>query len=314
MPETIAEKSRRASHESSTFVHAAKRAKGGLTHTIIQLSHAFTVNYGPHMSAGNMATKREAKAEWGEIFPRSGPEFEELIHAMAIDGRIPKPTSAAEIQNMYERLVLDDPTFEFKGEYTKQAAWYSIMKSMHQNDAVLHARRYHNQKLSELMMPGKNKKDKYAKVVRDLALALASNGCDDDLESAEGHRQAMQDMRKRAGNMLLLSPVLMHNVNLFNSRVMLLVATVSWTEQAMWSVWKTTPEADRTLTVQLATGAGEDMLRRMWQNVVEDPRELARWGWRVVAGLPVIDVAPCPASGKITKGWASLSPISQGDL
>jgi hypothetical protein len=70
----------------------------------------------------------------------------------------------------------------------------------------------------------------------------------------------------------------------------------------MWSVWKTTPEADRTLTVQLASGAGEDMLRRMWQNVVEDPRELARLGWRVVAGLPVIDVAPCTGLGQDYQG------------
>jgi hypothetical protein len=112
----------------------------------------------------------------------------------------------------------------------------------------------------------------------------------------------MRDMRKRAGNMLLLSPVLMHNVNLFNSRVMLLVATAAWTEPAMWSVWKTTPEADRTLTVQLASGAGEDVLRTMWQKVVEDSRELARLGWQVVAGLPVIDVTPCTGLGQDYQG------------
>jgi hypothetical protein len=278
------------------FKRAVRRAKGTLMHTILQLSQVYTVNYGPFMNGGNMSSRREQQSEWAQLFPEAGPEFESLAQEMAIDGRIPKPSSHADLQKLYETLVLDDKNYRNKGEYTKQAAWYSIMAGMHKNDSIFHASRFHSAALAKYMLGDAPGKDKFSRVVRDVANLQASviSAADD---SVADHKKQMRDVARRAGNMLLLSPALMHNVNLFNSRVLLLAASPSWTEQTMWSLWKTAPNGDRRNTIQLASGAGEDMLRQMWRGVTSDPRELARLGWQVVDGLPATDVSPSTGLG-----------------
>ena len=76
----------------------------------------------------------------------------------------------------------------------------------------------------------------------------------------------MQALRKQAGKALLISQ------NLVNSRIMLFIAKVAWTEQSMWSQLKATPEQDRDMLMRYAIGTGEKVLKRMWRQAVFDGR------------------------------------------
>ena len=63
----------------------------------------------------------------------------------------------------------------------------------------------------------------------------------------------MRALRKRAGNFLLLAPLFLHDRNLLNARVMLLVGQVAWTEQTRLSTFKTTGAPDRQASVLNST-------------------------------------------------------------
>ena len=89
----------------------------------------------------------------------------------------------------------------------------------------------------------------------------------------------------------MLAPRLMHNTNLVNARIMLLVSRVMWTEQSFWGMLKVTPEQDFKVSAQLASGLGDKMVRRIWKNSLSDARELHRFGMKVVEGEPFIDVS-----------------------
>ena len=109
--------------------------------------------------------------------------------------------------------------------------------------------------------------------------------------SKESYQAKMKHLRKVAGTCLVLAPRLMHNRNLVNSRVMLLVSQLMWTEQTYWGMLKVSPQQDFSVSVQLASGLGEKMARLMWKQCVADARELHRLGMRVVEGDPFIDVS-----------------------
>ena len=117
-------------------------------------------------------------------------------------------------------------------------------------------------------------------------LGCLNIGVGDEAASAESHKKELSDIRKRAGNMLLLCPSLLHNLNLFNARVLLLVAGSAWLEQTVWSCCKTTPDSDRSHCTHLSSGAGEDLLREMWRKSTHDAVELSRLGWTVIEGMP----------------------------
>ena len=60
-----------------------------------------------------------------------------------------------------------------------------------------------------------------------------------------------------------------------------------------------TPEEDFRLSVQLASGLGQELAKLMWKNCVSDARELHRLGMKVVEGEPFIDVSqPTGLGGK----------------
>ena len=83
----------------------------------------------------------------------------------------------------------------------------------------------------------------------------------DTKKNNEAYLAEMQALRKQAGNALLISQ------NLVNSRIMLFIAKVAWTEQSM-----STPEQDRDLLMRYAIGTGEKVLKRMWRQAVFDGR------------------------------------------
>ena len=235
------------------------------------------------------------------MFPDPGPKFHALYLNIALDARQSPSTSGAVIRAFYEAQVLDNETYDKKGLFLKQSAWYSITKLLRSTDTVWHARRYMAEEVADMLLKSKGKKAKeQATEMASKVLAFMQDPSvtgDSKADGKEAFKAEMRALRKRVGNALLLSPRLMHSSNLVNARIMLLVSNLAWTEQSMWSQLKTTPQQDREMTVRYATGLGEVMLKRMWRDALFNSIELHRLGWQIVENTPVTDLASGSGEG-----------------
>ena len=176
----------------------------------------------------------------------------------------------------------------------KQSSWYSIVKLVHKQDHAWHARRWQAERVSQ-MLTGKMGKATLTDLISAKVTADPGIGEPGGSKVSVGHGgevtttkettlQEMKALRKRMGNCLLLAPLLMHDSNLINARIMLLVGQVAWTEQTWWSVHKTTSAQDRHVSVLNSTGLGESMVMQAWDKAVRQPVELARLGIAVWEG------------------------------
>ena len=85
------------------------------------------------------------------LFPDPSAEFESLYLNISLDARMIPSTSGESIRVFYERFVLDNESYEKKGEFMKQSAWYSIIKLLDSIDPVWHARLYMAEKAAEML-------------------------------------------------------------------------------------------------------------------------------------------------------------------
>ena len=178
----------------------------------------------------------------------------------------------------------------------KQSAWYDIIKCIAKHDPLWHSRRFEVEQVARLLRgEGAEGKKRIAKVAQQV-LPKAAQAAE---STKEEHRQNMKHLRKNAGNCFLLAPKLTNNSNLVNSRIMLLVSQLMWTEQTFWGTSKATAQQDFQVSVRLAEGLGDDMAKRMWKASVTDARELHRLGVSVIQDEPFIDVSiPTGLGGK----------------
>ena len=200
----------------------------------------------------------------------------------------------------------------------EESSWYSIVKLIHRQDRVWRARRWQVERVAQLLTGSQGKQ-----IASDLAVAMQNPGgtvvttdpgvadpggtvvnADPGANSSSvAHRAAetttkmscMEDLkalRKRAGNCLLLAPLLLHDSNLLNARIMLSVGQVAWTEQTWLSTCKTTCAQDREVSILNSTGLGETMALTAWVKATHSPSELARLGIAVSDGEAHLDLDP----------------------
>ncbi len=91
------------------------------------------------------------KLEWQVLFPGPSAEFECFYLSVSLDARMIPSTSGESIRVIYDRLVLDNESYEKKGKFMKQSAWYSIIKLLGRIDTVWHARSYMAEKAAEML-------------------------------------------------------------------------------------------------------------------------------------------------------------------
>ena len=65
--------------------------------------------------------------------------------------------SGAELQRLYQDLIVENDTYDKKGEFMKQSSWYSIVKLIHRQDRVWHARRWQAERVAQLLTGNKGK-------------------------------------------------------------------------------------------------------------------------------------------------------------
>ena len=288
---------------------AMGHASGKFNWTCVQLNTLANVNYEPFGAGGHLDTRRELKLEWEHLFPDIVPEFAALVQSVALDNRVPVPTAPGASQAMYRRHVLDDDMMTKKGPFMKQSAWYSIIATINIIDPKWHARRHMTEQVAAHLRRTGAKSSK-AVVAREAKnIIIAPEAAHNEESTKDSHRNSMRHLRKIAGNLLLLAPRLMNNQNLVNARSMLLVARAAWSEQTLWSTHKITAQQDLKLSVLLAEGLGDDMIRSMWVQSTGDARELHRLGVQVCQGEPFVDVSQSTGLGDNLHPGVPLSEV-----
>ncbi len=278
---------------------------GHLAQTVLQMCFAFNCNYGPYLRAANMGKKQEALLRWRKHAPLPDQEWQCLVDEVVQDGRLRPAVAEGDIDQLYGDGVLHHASFMKKGEFAKHAAWYSVLACMDRHDRVWSAWKYMMRGLSRLL-GGRTKSAKEARKIAaqellDMEQSTRLGNCE---EEKAGQRRRLHEIKKRAGNMLLLCPSLLNNFNKFNSRVLLLGARAFWTEQSILAQMKTTPVADKARTVQFCTGQGEKLLKEVWRSVTHDAGELSRLGLETLPGVQLAVVSPeiDPDSGVLQPG------------
>ena len=70
---------------------ATSHAEGRHDWTSIQLNYVFNMNYQPVGVGGHYGKRAEMNLEFGQLFPRAGPDFESLVQNISLDTRQPPP-------------------------------------------------------------------------------------------------------------------------------------------------------------------------------------------------------------------------------
>ena len=261
------------------FKWACSRATGHLSHAMIQMTICYNANYGPWMKAAFMLKKREALLEYIALHGAAerplaavgDTDWEGSSALVAADAREGLPTDMVALQKLFDTTVLTNINFLKKGPYVKMCAWYSILEAIDHYDDVWTSWKHLMQWLSTNLMP------KGAADARERAIAEITAAVDDGTSmTAAQHKQQLMQIKRAAGNVLLLTPLLLTSENLFNMRLLLLVGRPLWQEQSLMAAAYTVGQRQRA--VSLACGAGVDFCKSLWRHTTADARELARLG------------------------------------
>ena len=226
-----------------------------------------------------------------------GADWQEVLSELATDGATAHGAhSEGEAQRLYEALVLQNQHFVKKGTYAKQSAWYSIVEAIAHHDKLFIPWRFLlTQVARDLLRQGTKLSELQEKAVKTLKeVADLPHAGLDDQQTKEHREKAIQEMKKKAGagQQIVLCPLLMHNWNWFNMRLVLLFGQYMWSEQTLLSTEKTTPEQHFTYVLSISTGHGEDLLRLLWHGGTCDAKEWARLGVALYPGQDKTDMSP----------------------
>ena len=123
-------------------------------------------------------------------------------------------------------------------------------------------------------------------------------------------KERIKQLRKAYGNSLLLAAVLSHNLNFFNMRLILVCGELWWSTQTFLARNKKTAEQNLATAVAFATGAGRNLLRKLWERLVFDAEQLGRLGVQATPDTMVQDFGPeQDAAGLIHPGVNEATSI-----
>ena len=203
---------------------------------------------------------------------------------VAQDAREAPPQDDDSLLRLFDTTVLTNKNFLKKGPYVKMCAWYSILEAVEHYDPVWTSWKHLMQWLATSMMP-KAAMAAREQVVREIAEAVEVGAH----TTAAEHKQQLMQIKRSAGNVLLMTPLLLTSENLFNMRLLLLVGRPLWTEQSLTAASETTGQQRRAMN--LARGSGVDFCKTLFRHTIGDARELARLGLRTTR-----DSKPYPLS------------------
>ena len=157
------------------FKWALRWAKGWQHHSMMQLCHAFNVNYGPFPRGGNTAKKQDIHMEWRTLKPMPCDRFRTLLPQICMDLGVPEPGTEAGVQELYRREILEDDSFKKQGRMCKLGAWFDFIRACDEWTKRITARRYHMLEISENFMGAGQAQANMKKAAEELAKKTLHN-------------------------------------------------------------------------------------------------------------------------------------------
>ena len=87
------------------FKWALKWSKGWFHHSMMQLCHAFNVNYGPFPRGGNTAKKQDIHMEWRALKPKPCDRLRAFLPQICMERGVPEPGTEADIRKAKARCI-----------------------------------------------------------------------------------------------------------------------------------------------------------------------------------------------------------------
>ena len=288
-----------------------------LNHTCIQMSVAYNCPYGPWMRGANLSKERGFALtflRWFEQQAAHSPQgqslYEPLPNIVAewsfhsaqaehdLGHKSSDSASEQELMELFWRQIAGNDSLRLKGHYCKMGAWFSIFGAATAHDSQWTVWRFCSFWLAKFLL-GQDSFDSRVqqKVAKDM-LDLESRAA--TMTAAEQRAEVIR-LRRHTGNVLALVPFLLHNHNLFNIRLLLLVGTPLWTLHTTVGARKVTAEANLQFNINMSTGAEEAMLRDMWRRTTGNAEALGRLGLATVPN-------PYPMGPSDLGGGMGVSP------
>ena len=268
------------------FNWARDQAEGGHRLTAIQMIHVFNANFGPYLTGARMLQKQEFLAvirQWKPI-----PDDEVCQHARDMAaGAI--PATQEDMDHLYEEQILNNLNFVSQGPFCRMKGWYTFVACMARYDPQWHGWKQLLRWLGQFVSQqgGKAGHALRKHVNTELSRLVSEAPQNDDgppgQRSADAMKEGIAKLKKTSGQAVIMSPALMHNLNLFNMRVQLLVGRPLWTEFNTLASEKTTRGRHAKWAIQQASGQGEAFLRQIWRKALFNAREFERLGFPVTS-------------------------------
>ena len=147
------------------------------------------------------------------------------MDTFAADARVAPATSHGAAPAAYEELCLNNPNFLKKGPYVRQSAWWSFVQAAMNYDTMFSAWRYTLREVGKrLIQSGADLKALEKEALQQLHTTMGAPDGGNQPAPRELHQKQLRAVRAAKGNQILLAPMLMHNLNVFNMRVILLAS------------------------------------------------------------------------------------------
>ncbi len=194
--------------------------------------------------------------EWRTLKPEPCKRFRSLVPHICMERGLPEPATEADVKELYRKEILEDFSFKKQGRMCKLGAWYDFIRACNEWSICVTARRYHMVEISENLMGTGQAQANMQKAAEELAKIIAkeepsaatASGVVGDKHATgddrAAHQQQLRYLKKRQGNMMLLSPCMLHSFNACNLNIIVGVGRLLWSEQTYLAVKKATGPQD----------------------------------------------------------------------
>lgn len=228
-----------------------------------------------NLEAANAQRLREYTAEWLALNPIPEEVWAYFAEEFARDARKALPGD----QDEMEAAWLDrHEQLEQKGAYYRLGAWFSIIPAVAARDSHWKYWQLFLRWLSRAIMGPSEAAAKAREAALAEAVAAVAKASEEDQINVESHKRQMRDLRKAAGNSLILAGLMLHNLNWFNCRLLLHIGRQLYIEQGTKAKCKQTADEDLRHSISMAARGGVSLLQELWFSAVSDAGELGRLG------------------------------------
>lgn len=255
--------------------HACADATGHFQHTVVQMTLAFDINYGPFLTAGWLTQKRDIIKEYLRF--KGTTDFLDFADLVACETGQALPLTDEELGDMFQANVMEHPHFTSKGPKVQMRSWFSFFRAAAHYDSCWASW----VELSNFIVQDLLGDEVVGEKVQKIVDRIGENPSSSMHMSPHQMKHELMQVKKASTNALRLSATLLTDDNLVNLRIMLLAGGPCWEEHKSVASLKHGPQENLARSIALADGSGWEVCRRTWLAVTAEPGALRRMGLRI---------------------------------